>query len=70
MVTADERDAVGVSNFEREEQQEGLDAVESAVDEVAQKQVRRVRHLAAHFEQLHQIVVLTVNVAADLRHQS
>ena len=35
VVSADERDAIRVSHFEREQQQEGLDAVEPAVDEIA-----------------------------------
>ena len=35
VVAADERDALGVADFEREKEQEGLDGVEAAVDEVA-----------------------------------
>lgn len=34
VVAADERDAVGIPHLEGQKQQEGLDAVEAAVDEV------------------------------------
>ena len=35
VVATDEGDALGVADFEGEEEEEGLDAVEAAVDEVA-----------------------------------
>ena len=35
VVAANERDALGVAHFEREQKEEGLHAVETAVDEVA-----------------------------------
>jgi len=66
VVAADERDAVGVAHLEREQQQERLDAVVAAVHKVAQEDVVRVGALAAHLEQLNQVVELPVDVAADL----
>ena len=65
VVAPDERDAVRVAHFEREQQQEGLHRVEAAVDEVAQEQVVGLGHVAAHAEQLLQVVELAVYVAAD-----
>ena len=67
VVAADQRDAVGVANLEREQQQEGLDRVEAAVDEIAHEEIVCVGHVAADLEELLQVVKLPVNVAADLR---
>jgi hypothetical protein len=41
VVAADERHAVGVADFEGEEEEEGLDRVEAAVDKVALKEEKR-----------------------------
>ena len=70
VVPAQQRDAVGVADFEREQQQEGLDAVEAAVDKVAQKEVVVLGDGAADLKELHEVVVLAVNVAANLRRGS
>ena len=64
VVAADEGDAVGVADFEAEEEQEGFERVEAAVDEVAHEEVVGVRHVAADAEELHQVVELAVDVAA------
>jgi len=37
VVSADESHAVGIADFEAEEEEEGLEGVEAAVDEVALK---------------------------------
>ena len=66
VVAPDERDAVRVAHLERQQKQEGLDAVESPVDKVAHEEVVRVGHVAAHFEQLFEVVELSVNVSAYL----
>jgi len=65
VVAADERDAVRVADFEREEEKERFDAVEAAVDEVAQEEVVGLWHVAADAEQLLEVVELAVDVAAD-----
>ena len=70
VVAADERDAVGVADLERQQEQEGLHAVEAPVDEVAHEEVVGVRHVAAHFEQLLEVVELSVNVPTYLRKQN
>lgn len=54
-------------DLEGEQQQEGLDTVEAAVDEVAHEQVVGVWHIAAHLEQLTEVIELTVDVATNLR---
>ena len=66
VVAPDECDAVWISHLERQQKQEGLDAVESPVDKVAHEEVVRVGHVAAHFEQLFEVVELSVNVSAYL----
>ena len=67
VVAADEGDAVGVADFERQQQEERLHAVEAAVHKVAHEKVIGVGDVAAHFEQFFEIVKLTVDVAANLR---
>ena len=67
VVAPDERDAVRISHFEGKQKQEGLDAVESPVDKVAHEEVVCVGHVAAHFEQLLEVVKLSVNVSAYLQ---
>ncbi len=64
VVATDERDAVGVSDFEAEEKQEGFQRVEATVNEVPHEEVVGVRHVAAHSEELHQVVELAVYVPA------
>ena len=56
--------------FECEEKKECLDWVETAVDEVAHEEVVRVGNIAAHFEQLLEVVELAVDVAANLENES
>ena len=64
VVAAYERDAVRIAHLEREQEQKGLDAVEAAVDKVAQEQVVGLGHVASDPEELLQIVELAVYVAA------
>ena len=64
MIAADEGDAVGVADFEAEEEQERFEGVEATVDEVAHEEVVGVRHVAANAEEFHQVVELAVDVAA------
>ena len=65
VVPSDERDPVRVAHLQREQQQEGLDGVEAAVDEVAHEEVVGVGYRPPHFEELLQVVKLPVDVAAD-----
>ena len=52
--------------FATQKQQKSLDRVKSSVDKVTHEQIVRVGTLTADLEQLHQIVELAVDVAADL----
>lgn len=65
VIAAYERDTIGIANLEREQEQERLDRVEATIDKVAKEQVVGLGHVAAHAEQLFQIVELTVYVAAN-----
>ncbi len=51
-------------DLERPEVEHALDAEITAVDVVAQEEVPRLGRVAANLEQLHQVVVLAVDVAA------
>mmetsp|Transcript_2978 Transcript_2978/g.5622 ORF Transcript_2978/g.5622 Transcript_2978/m.5622 type:complete len:332 (+) Transcript_2978:1011-2006(+) len=64
VIAPDERDAVGVADFEGEEEEEGFDGVVAAVDEVAEEEVVFVGGVAAHFEEFDEVVELAVDVAA------
>ena len=64
MVASYECDSVWVADFEAEEEEEGFERVEATVDEVTHEKVVCVWHIAAHSEQLHQVVELAVDVPA------
>jgi len=66
VVAADQRDAVRVAHLERQQKQEGLDAVEAAVDVVAEEQVVGLGAVTADTEQLLEVVELPMDIAADL----
>ena len=66
VVASDERDAVRVSDFEGEQQQEGLHRVEATVHEVPHEEVVGLGALATHFKQLDQVVELPVDVPTNL----
>ena len=65
VVAAEDGDALGVSDFERNEEGDGLNGEVAAVDVVAHEEVVGVWIGAADFEELHQVVELAVDVAAD-----
>ena len=66
MVATNQGDTVWVADLQGQEQEEGLDAVEAAVNEVAHEEVACVGTLAALAKQLDQVVELAVDVAAHL----
>ncbi|EJK55842.1 hypothetical protein THAOC_24375, partial [Thalassiosira oceanica] len=57
---------VGVPDLERQQEQEGLHRVVAPVDEVAEEEVVLVGALAAHLEELDEVVELAVYVSAYL----
>ena len=63
MVAADEGDAVGVADFEAEEEEEAFEGVETAVDKVTHEEVVCIGDVTAYAEELHQVVELAVDVA-------
>ena len=64
MVTTNERDPVWIAHFEAEQQQKGLERVETSVDEIAHEKVICVGNVAADAEEFHQVVELAVDIAA------
>lgn len=65
MIPSNQRYPIRIPNLQTQQQQKALQTVEAAVDKVAQEQVIRARDVAADPEQLHQVVELPVDVAAD-----
>ena len=66
MVSPEDVDLLGVLDLESEEQADGLDALPSPVDVVSQEEVVGFRGEAAVFEQSEHVVVLSMDVSADL----
>lgn len=66
VVASDEGDPFGVSDLEGEEEEEGLNAVESPVYEIAEEKVVGIGDFTTNFEELHQVVELTVDITANL----
>jgi len=67
VVAADERDAGAIAHLQSYQKLEGLNAIQSAVDEVAEEEVVGIWWVAADAEKLDQVEELAVDVAADLR---
>ena len=65
MVPSDQGYAVWVTDFEAEKQEEGFEGIEAAINEVTHEKVVRIRYVAADAKKLHEIMELTMNVAAD-----
>lgn len=57
--------SVGIPNLKSQEEKKRLDRVESSVDKVAHEKVIRIGDIAAHFEELFEVVKLPVNVSAN-----
>jgi len=66
VVAAQQEEVLRVFDLVGEQQADGLQRLLAAVDVVAQEEVVRLRRKAAVLEQTQQIVVLAVDVAADL----
>ena len=66
MIASNEGNAVGISDFEGQQEQERFHGVVSAVDEVAKKKVILIRAFASDFKEFDQIVKLPMNVPANL----
>jgi hypothetical protein len=63
VVTTEQPQGVGIVNLERPQIQNALDAEVSSVDVITQEKVASLGWVATDLEQLHQIVVLAVNIA-------
>ena len=66
VVATQDEEVFGVLDLVGKKKADGLQRLLSAVDVVSKKEVVRLRREAAIFEQAKEIVVLAVNVSADL----
>ena len=64
VVSTQQPERLGVVDFERPQIEHTLDAEVAAVDVIAEEEVPGLSRVAANLEQLHQIVVLAVDIAA------
>lgn len=67
VVTAEDEEVLRVLDLVREKQADGLERLLSTVDIVTEEQVVGLRWETAVLEQAQQIIVLAVDVTADLR---
>lgn len=65
VVSSDEGNEIGVPDFEGQEQQECLDAVEAPIYEISEEEVADVGDISSVFEEFEEIVELPVDVSAD-----
>jgi len=65
MVPADEGDAVWISHFERQEEEESFDAVKAPIYKVSNENIIGLRASTSNLKELHQIEELAMDVAAD-----
>ena len=65
MIATNQRDIGGIAHLERQEQEERLHTIKASVNKITHEQVIRPWTVVSHAEQLHQIVELPVDVAAD-----
>lgn len=65
VIATDQMNAVRVAQFETDQQRDGLDTKEAAINVVAEEQVVGVWTRAADFEDLEQVEELAVDVAND-----
>ena len=63
MVASDKMDSFWEGDFQSVQQNEHLDTETSSVDEISQEQILGSIWVSSHVQDLHQIVVLPVNVS-------
>lgn len=66
MITANQRDPLGIAHLQGKEKQERLDGMEASIDKVSHENVVCLRTVTADPEQLHQVIELAMDVAAYL----
>ena len=67
VVASDQGYSIGVSHFKSQQQQKSLNAVVASVHKITHEQVVGVGALATYFEQLNQIIKLSVDISANLK---
>jgi hypothetical protein len=65
VIASQKPQCLGVMNLEGPKIQDTLDTEISTIDVVAEEEIPRLGRIASNLEQLHQIVVLAVDVTAD-----
>jgi hypothetical protein len=65
MVSSQEPQRVGIVDLERPKVEDTFYAEVAPIDVVSEEKVTGLGRVAADLKQLHQVIVLTVNVAAD-----
>ena len=68
MISTDQSDAIGISDFESNEKQNGLNRVEASINKVTQEEVvcLAASDVSSPFEQLFQIIKLSMNIPTNL----
>ena len=66
MVTAKQRNAVGVTHLQAQQEKECFDAVIPTINVIAHEQIVRPRTVPSHEEELSQVIELPMNVTTNL----
>lgn len=66
VVTAENEEVLRVANLKREQEADGLDRLTAAVDVVSEEEIVCFRWEAAVLEETQQVVILAVDITADL----
>ena len=65
VVSSDEGNKIRVPDFEGQEEEECLDAVEASIYEISEEEVADVGDISSVFEEFEEIIELSVDVSAD-----
>ena len=66
VVTAEEEEVLGIFQLKTEEEEDGLERLLAAVDVVAEEEIVGLRGEASILKQSQQVIILAVDITADL----
>jgi len=66
VVAADHEEGLGEANLVAVEQEDDLNGKHAAIDVITEEEIRRLGGIATDLEKLHEVVILAVDVSANL----
>lgn len=65
MISSDEGDEIGISDFIGKKKQEGFDAIETSIDEISQEEIANFGHISTIFEEFQEIIELSMDISTN-----